>query len=153
MMAKDAKLDVDKDMTWIGVGGPATGLPAMQVKQVQVYLTIDPAPVIAVSGGYGQIVLDLRKGEGPLDLNGIIYQGIEALRKTVEEKPELFTRTIKAHTLAYCWVNDPKNFDELVGILKTKLPTAGLNEEQFRDMVKQNLPTLTLTFPETQLKQ
>lgn len=153
MMAQDAGLNVDKDMTWVGVGGPPTGLPALKINKIQVYLTLDPAPIIAEAGGYGQTILDLRQGKGPADLKGIIYQGIEALRKTVEEKPELFRRTIKAHEMAYCWINDPKNFDELVSTLKTKLPTGGLTDAQFRDMVKQNLPTFTLTFPKPQLKR
>jgi hypothetical protein len=55
--------------------------------------------------------------------------------------------------MAYCWVNDPKNFDELVSILKTKLPSTGLTEQQFRDMVKENIPTLTLKLPEEQMNR
>ncbi|MBN9078907.1 MAG: ABC transporter substrate-binding protein [Rhizobiales bacterium] len=153
MMAKDAGLNVDKDVTWVGVGGPATGLPALQVGKIQVYMTLDPAPIIASSGGYGQTVMDLRKGEGPEDLKGIIYQGIEAKRSTVEKKPEIFARTIKAHEMAYCWVNNPANFKELVSLLKSKLPSQGLTDEQFSNMIKENIPTLTLTFPLDQLER
>jgi NitT/TauT family transport system substrate-binding protein len=153
LMAKDAGLDLNTDMTWVGVGGPATGLPALQVDKIQVYLTLDPAPIIAHSSGYGQTVLDLRKGEGPADLKGIIYQGIEARKDVVEKKPDLFRRVIQANSMAYCWVNDPKNFDELVSILKTKLPSTGLTEQQFRDMVKENIPTLTLKLPEEQMNR
>lgn len=153
MMAADAGLDINKDMTWVGVGGPATGLPALQVNKIQVYLTLDPAPIIAETSGYGQTLLDLRKGEGPADLKGIIYQGIEARADVVEKRPEIFKRMIKANSMAYCWVKDPKNFDELVSILKDKLPSTGLTEQQFREMIKQNIPTLTLTFPVAQLKR
>lgn len=148
MMAEDAGLDVDNDVTWVGVGGPPTGLPALQVNKIQVYLTLDPAPILAENGGYGQTVLDLREGEGPADLKGIVYQGIEVLRKTAEEKPELINRMIKAHETAFCWVKDPNNFDELITILKDQLPSTGLSEEQFREMVRHNMSTLTLTFPE-----
>ena len=147
MMAEDAKLDPDKDMAWIGVGGPPTGLPALQVGKIQAYLTIDPAPIIASAGGYGQTILDLRKGEGPADLKGITYQGIEAQQKTVEAKPEIFRRTVQANSKAYCWVRDPKNFDEVVSILKEKLPNGGLTPDQFRTMIKENIDTLTMTFP------
>ena len=86
-------------------------------------------------------------------MKGFIYQGIETLRKTVEERPELIRRTIKANEMAYCWVKDPKNFDELISILKQKLPAAALSDAQFRDMVKQNIPTFTLTFPTEQVKK
>jgi len=153
VMAQDAHLDLDKDVTWIGVGGPATGLPALKVNKIQAYLTLDPAPFIAAAEGYGQTILDLRKGEGPANLKGVIYQGIETRQKTLAEKPEIFIRTIEAHKKAYCWVRNPKNFDELVAILKTKLPAGGLSDDQFRQMVRENIPTLTLTFPEPQLQQ
>lgn len=152
MMASDAKLDPDKDIAWIGVGGPATGLPALQTNRIGAYLTLEPAPIVAKSDGYGQIVIDLRKGEGPGDLAGIVYQGIEARRKTIAERPEIFRRTIRAHEQAYCWIKNPANFDELILILKSKVPVGNLNDEQFRAMVKQNLSEFTLTFPRAQIE-
>jgi len=97
--------------------------------------------------------LDLRKGEGPANLKGVMYQGIETRQKTLADRPDIFVRTIAAHKKAYCWIRDPKNFDELVAILKTKLPAGGLTDEQFREMVRQNIPTFTLTFPVSQLQQ
>ena len=70
VMAGDAKLDVEKDMTWIGVGGPPTGLPALKAGRVDAYLTLAPAPTVAETLGYGKTILDLRKGAGPGRLQG-----------------------------------------------------------------------------------
>jgi ABC-type nitrate/sulfonate/bicarbonate transport system substrate-binding protein len=147
IMASDAKLDTDKDMTWIGVGPPATGLPALKARQIDVYMAIDPAPIAAAVAGYGQTVVDLRKGEGPADFKDIPYQGIVALRKTAESRPKAVEAIATAHARAYCWIRDTKNLDELLGILRNKLPVGDLSEAQFRQMVQENISTFTLTFP------
>lgn len=147
IMAGDAKLNNDKDMTWIGVGPPATGLPALKAGKIDVYMAIDPAPIVASAAGYGQTVIDLRKGEGPANFKDIPYQGIVALRKTAETKPEAVAALVKAHSRAFCWIKDSTNLDELLGILKAKLPVGELSDAQFRQMVIENIQTFTLTFP------
>lgn len=147
IMAKEAKLDPDSDMTWLGVGPPATGLPALKSKKVDIYMAIDPAPIVASAGGYGQVVLDLRKSDGPADFRGIPYQGIVTLRKTAETKPKAVEAMVNAHIKAYCWVRDPKNLDEFLAIMKAKLPVGDLTDSQFRDMIIENIATFTLTFP------
>ena len=42
MMANDAHLDTNNDVTWVGVGGPPTGLPALQVNKIQAILRSTP---------------------------------------------------------------------------------------------------------------
>lgn len=147
VMATDAGLDPDKDVTWIGVGGPSTGLPALKAGKIQVYLALDPAPMIAVTQGFGKIVVDLRKGEGPKNFKGIVYQGVVTLRATAEKRPELVQRLVRAHAESFCWIRDPKNFDELLGFLKTKMAVGDLSEDQFRAMSADGLKLLTLTMP------
>jgi ABC-type nitrate/sulfonate/bicarbonate transport system substrate-binding protein len=146
-MARDAKLDVDKDMTWIPVGGPPTGLPALKAKRIDVYLTIDPAPIVASTGAFGQTLVDLRKGEGPANFKGVMYQGVVALRKTAIERPKLVEAMVAAHVKAYCWINDKKNLPELMTIMRSNLPVGDLSEDQFRRMVLENLPSFTLRYP------
>ena len=143
-MAQDAKLNVDKDMAWVGVGGPPTGLPALKVGKIDVYLTLSPADAIATALGYGKIVLDLRKGEGPNNFKNIIYQGVVTTRKTAEAKPQAVEAIIRAHTKAYCWIRNPKNFGELVQIVKTRVPVGGLSQQQLEAAVKAFIPTMTL---------
>ena len=146
-MARDAGLDPEKDMTWIGVGGPATGLPALQTGHIDVYLTIEPAPTVAVELGYGKILVDLRKGQGPADFAGLIYQGIVALLSTSQKRPELVRGLVSAHQRAYCWLMDPANFERLAAMLKPQLPVSGLPEARYREMLKTSLPGFTLTMP------
>lgn len=148
-MAVDAGLDPDKDITFLGVGLSPTALPALKAGRVDVFITLSPGPNVAAKLGLGQVLVDLRKGEGPANFRGITYQGVAALRKTVESRPEIVTALIKAHEKAYCWIHDPKNFDELVSIMKTKLSAGELSEEQFRQMIKDEIPVLKMTFPKS----
>lgn len=147
VMATDAKLAPDKDITWLAVGGPATGLPALKAGKIDVYLALDPAPVVATELGYGEVVVDLRKGEGPADFSGQFYQGVVTLRKTAEARPKVMEAMLKAHTMALCWARDERNFDALLTLLRGKLPVSELSDAAFRRMVKENLPTLTLSVP------
>ena len=152
VMAGDAKLDVDKDMTWIGVGGPATGLPALKAGRVDVYMTIAPAPTVAEVSGYGVTIMDLRRGEGPGDFKGIHYNGIVTLRKTAQAKPKAVAAIVEATIRAHCWLRKPENLNELLSIAKARLPVGELSEKQFADMIRENIPTFTPTMPASQFK-
>ncbi|MEA2911021.1 MAG: NitT/TauT family transport system substrate-binding protein [Bradyrhizobium sp.] len=146
-MASDAKLDPDKDVTWLGVGLSPTALPALKAGRVDTFITLSPGPSVAQALGLGEVLVDLRKGEGPANFKGVTYQGVTALRKTATGKPKAVEGLIAAHSKAYCWVRDPKNFEELLGILKTKLAVGELTDAQFRQLVKDEIPILKLTFP------
>lgn len=152
VMAGDAKLDVDKDMTWIAVGGPPTGLPALKAGRVDVYLTLAPAPTVVESLGYGTTILDLRKGEGPGDFKGIHYNAIVTLRKTAQSKPRAVAAIVEATTKAHCWLRKPENFNELLTIAKARLPVGELSDKQFSDMIRENVPTFTPTMPASHFK-
>lgn len=146
-MAQDAKLDVDKDMTWIGVGGPATGLPSLKSGKVDVYMAIAPVPDIAVGRDYGTVLLDLRKGGGPADFKGIHYNGVVTLRKTAQAKPKAVAAMVAATVKAQCWIRQPGNFNEVLTIAKARMPVSELGEKDFVTMVRENLATFTPTMP------
>jgi NitT/TauT family transport system substrate-binding protein len=146
-MAHDAKLDPDKDVTWLAVGLSPTAIPALKAGRVDTFITLSPGPTVVEALGLGEVLLDLRKGEGPANFKGVTYQGVTTLRKTATSRPKVIDGLIAAHTKAYCWVRDPKNFEELLGILKTKLAVSELSDEQFRQLVKDEIPVLKLTFP------
>lgn len=152
VMAGDAKLDVDKDMTWIAVGGPATGLPALQARRVDVYMTIAPAPTVASALGFGTTILDLRKGEGPGDFRGIHYNGVVTLRKTAQARPKAIAAMVAATVKAHCWLRKPENFAEVLQIAKARLPVAELSEKDFTEMIRENIPTFTPTMPAEHFK-
>jgi len=152
VMAGDAGLDVDKDMTWIGVGGPATGLPALQAGRIDVYMTISPAPTVAEAQGFGTTILDLRKGGGPGDFKGIIYNAVVTLRKTAQARPKAVAAIVQAITRADCWLKKPENFNEVLAIAKAQLPVGALSEAQFADMIRENIPTFTPLMPAADFK-
>lgn len=146
-MAVDAGLDPDKDVTYLGVGLSPTALPALKAGRIDAFITLSPGPNVAAKLGLGEVLVDLRKGEGPANFRGITYQGVATLRKTAEGRPAAVDGIIKAHERAYCWIHDAKNFDELIGIMKTKLSAGELSEDQFRQMIKDEMPVLKMTFP------
>jgi NitT/TauT family transport system substrate-binding protein len=152
VMAQDAKLDVDKDMTWIGVGGPATGLPALKTGKIDVYMAIAPAPELATALGYGKVLLDLRKGQGPGDFKGIHYNGVVTQRKTAQGKPKAVAALVQATIKAQCWLRNPANFNEVLAIAKERMPVAELPEKDFAEMVKEAIPTFTTVLPAAHFK-
>jgi NitT/TauT family transport system substrate-binding protein len=152
VMAGEAGLDVEKDMAWIGVGGPATGLPALKAQQIDAYLTLDPAPAVAEAGGYGQPVMDLSKGEGPSNFKGIFYNGYVTLRKTADANPAMPEAFVRALAKSFCWIKDEKNFKEFVGLTKTKVPTGDLKDPQIEALVRANIPGFMLRIPADDFK-
>ena len=152
VMAGDAKLDVEKDMTWIGVGGPATGLPALKAGRIDVYMAIAPAPTVAEALDYGSTILDLRKGEGPGDFKGIHYNAVVTLRKTAQSRPKAVAAMVEATIKAHCWLRKPENFNELLAIAKSRLPVAELSDKQFAEMIRENIPTFSPVMPAADFK-
>jgi len=152
VMAGDAKLDVEKDMTWIGVGGPATGLPALKAGRIDIYMAIAPAPTVAEALDYGSTILDLRKGEGPGDFKGIAYNAVVTLRKTAQSRPKAVAAMVEATIKAHCWLRKPENFSELLAIAKARLPVAELSDKQFADMIRENIPTFSPMMPAADFK-
>ena len=49
-------------------------------------------------------------------------------------------------------MRDPKNFKELLGLIKTKIPLGELNDAEFEAMVRANIPTFTLAIPAEHFK-
>ncbi|HMS77944.1 MAG TPA: ABC transporter substrate-binding protein [Burkholderiaceae bacterium] len=152
VMAGDAKLNPDKDMTWIPVGGPPTGLPALKASRIDVYMTIAPAPTVAEALGYGQTIIDLRKGQGPGDFKGIHYNAVVTLRKTAQARPKAVAAIVAATVKAQCFLRKPENLPEIMKIAKAKLPVAELSEKDFEAMIRENLPAFTPTMPAAHFK-
>jgi NitT/TauT family transport system substrate-binding protein len=151
VMLKDAGVDPENGVTWIGVGPPPTGLPAMQAKRIEVYGTTMPASEVAVAGGFGRILVDMRKGDGPGDFGKSVYSIILASGEKVAKNPGMFRKLVAAHRKTYCWLKDPKNFNEAAAIIKEKMPVAGLSDAQYSDLVKNALSLVTVKYPASDL--
>lgn len=151
VMLKDAGVDPDNGVTWIGVGPPPTGLPALQAKRVEVYGTTMPASEVAIAGGFGRILVDMRKGDGPGDFGNSVYSIMLASADKVAKNPGMFRKLVAAHRKTYCWLKDPKNFNEASAIIKEKMPVAGLSDTQYSDLVKSAINLVTVKYPATDL--
>jgi len=151
VMLKDAGVDPENGVTWIGVGPPPTGLPALQAKRIEVYGTTMPAAEVAVAGGFGRILVDMRKGEGPGDFGKSVYSIVLASGERVAKHPGLFKKFVNAHVKTYCWLKDPKNFNEAAAIVKEKMPVAGLSDAQYTDLVKNAIGLVTVKYPASDL--
>lgn len=152
VMVSDAGLNPNKDVTWIGVGPPPTGLPALQTGRVDVYGTTMPASEVAVAAGYGKIIVDMRKGEGPGDFRNSVYSVLLASSSRLKKEPDLFKKVIEAHKRTYCWLKDPKNLAEAERIIKSKMPVAGLSDQQYSNLVKNAIRLVTVKYPVSGLR-
>ena len=146
-MAVDAKLDPDKDLTFVGVGLSPTALPALKAGRIDAFITLSPGPIVAKTLGLGETIVDLRKGEGPANFKGVTYQGVTMLRRTAQARPKVVDGLVAAHAKAYCWIRDPKNMPELLAILKTRLAVGELTPAQFEQAVREEMPILQMRFP------
>jgi len=152
VMVSDAGLNPGRDVTWIGVGPPPTGLPALQTGRVEVYGTTMPASELAVAGGYGKIIVDMRKGEGPGDFRNSVYSVLLASSSRLKKEPELFKKMVAAHERTFCWLKDPRNLVEAEQIIKAKMPVTGLSEEQYSQLIKNAIGLVTVRYPASGLQ-
>jgi len=111
------------DVTYIAVGVPATAFAAIAVKQVDAALTWDPAPAICSATEACSLAVDMRKGEGPANMramNGgfVVWQ---ARRDYVEKNSATIDAFLKGLAEATAWMQDPKNFSEVLEIAKKNL--------------------------------
>lgn len=111
------------DVTFLAVGVPATAYAALAVKQVDAALTWDPVPAICYATKACEIAVDMRKGEGPPSMramNGgfVVWQ---ARRDYVEKNAATVDRFLAAIYEATLWMQDPKNFPEVLEIAKKNL--------------------------------
>jgi ABC-type nitrate/sulfonate/bicarbonate transport system substrate-binding protein len=110
--------------TYVAVGSTPTQLAALENKAVDAVIMADPAQDLALQGGFGQIVLDLRsKGVGPKVVQDLVgtFQVKVASETLLKERPELVQRYVKANADTVAWIRDPKNFDELLRHMKARV--------------------------------
>ena len=131
----------DRDVTFLAVGLPNTARPALQRGTVDTYLSIEPLPSIVEAKGEGKVVVNLAANEGPKMFHDLGYNGWWASTTTIEKKPELVSRFVKAMEDSYCWYSDPANFDQVVAIAQQYAQVPELSADQYGAMVKRLLPT------------
>jgi NitT/TauT family transport system substrate-binding protein len=140
------------DVTYIAVGLPASARAALKSKSVDAYMSVWPLPPIVEATDEGTIAVNLSKGEGPAEFKDLGYSLWWASDKTLKDNQELAKRFVRANQQAYCWYQDPKNFDELVAVMKKNVPSADLKDDQYRAMVRDILSAYGVAVTEKSVK-
>lgn len=152
-MALDAGLDPNKDITWVTLGnnGPAA-LAAVKAGTVDVVFASDPAPFIAQQRGFAVRLVNVAAGQGMPDAAGALTSGIATMRRTAQKRPELIAAMLAAHAKAYCWIQNPKNFDELVELVKPDLKGSDLSDAEFKTYMRDAIKILAYRINPDDLK-
>lgn len=124
------------DVTYVGVGGPATAFTALTVgKQIDAVMMFEPMRTLCIATKSCSVGVDLLNGEGPpsvIALNGSAVS-LVMRRETADGNPNLMAAFYAAMRDAITWANDPANFDELVKIYATHITFGDLpNAEALR---------------------
>lgn len=129
--------------TYIAVGSPATAYAALSAKQVDAILSWDPVPALCATTGSCNIMVDMRKGEGPPEIaamngGGVVWQ---ARREYVEKNGPTIDAFLKAFSEAVQWLRDERNYPEALELAKTrfKLGDVPNREQTFDRIVKESI--------------
>ncbi|MDO8768713.1 MAG: ABC transporter substrate-binding protein [Burkholderiaceae bacterium] len=132
------------DVTYVGVGGPATAYQALTVgKQIDILVMFEPIGTLCTFNKNCDVVLDLSKGVGPkmiTDMNGSMI-ALLMRREMVESNPKLARAYVAAMSDAVKWARDPANFEEVVKIYEgiVSFGSAPNGKDMLRSMMKSDL--------------
>lgn len=124
--------------TFVAVGAPPTAYASLAAKQVDAVLSWDPLPALCAATQVCNLVVDMRKGEGPAEIqamNGgfVVWQARRAYVQKNEATIDAFLRAV-AESVA--WVKDPKNYPEVLAIAKKHFKAGDIpNRDQFIEQV------------------
>ena len=137
LFLKEAKLDPDRDVTWLAVGGTPTGIAAFKAKRIDYLIAWEPGQTLLVDvEKIGDMMVDQRKGEGSPLFKRFISNVSAARRSQLEKEPEKFRRYAAAMVETLQFMKKPENFERVLQIFKS---VSGLDESTLRLMLKNNI--------------
>ena len=112
-----AGMDPD-DATYVAVGGAVTAYNALQSKQIDAAMIVEPVGSICDVSKTCKVVWRGASDKEPSALYGLNggNVGMVFLQKTISEKPDMIAAVIRAMRDADAFVNNPANFEEVVKI-------------------------------------
>ena len=145
VMLREAGLQAS-DVTYVGVGGPATAYSSMAVgKQVDAVILFEPIKALCNHTKACNVVVDLTIGEGPRLMREMASAGIPMImrRDFVAASPALMAAFYAAMTDAAAWMHDPGNFDDVVKIYTPLISFGDIvgGDELRRSWLKTAIPT------------
>lgn len=129
-----------KAVTYVGVGLPATALPALLHGGVDTYLSLAPMTSILLTKHQGTVVVDFEAGQGPAAFKNVNYNGWWATTKKIAGDPAAVRNFVRANEQAYCWYRDPANLGQVTTIMQKYVKVPQLTAAQYTQMIKENLP-------------
>jgi NitT/TauT family transport system substrate-binding protein len=112
---QEAGVDPDKQV-YIATGLPPTTLAAMQNKQIDMAITLEPGIATAVQSGLAVTPFSVRAGEAP---DSLIWPGVVGTATTeyAEENPEILDKYIAVMEKTLAFIHDPANKDEVIELM------------------------------------
>lgn len=111
------------DVTFVATGSPTTSYPTFVARQIDAGMMFQPFRTLCEVQKTCVVGVDLAKGEGPEDLR-VLNGGFEtfaARRAFIEANTVAIDAFIQAMTETIAWMQDPANFDKLMGITRKHL--------------------------------
>lgn len=111
------------DVTFVATGSPTTSYPTFVARQIDAGMMFQPFRTLCEVQKTCVVGVDLAKGEGPEDLR-VLNGGFEtyaARRNFIEGNTVAIDAFIQAMTETVAWMQDPANFDKLMGITRKYL--------------------------------
>jgi NitT/TauT family transport system substrate-binding protein len=111
------------DVVYVAVGSPATSYPAMVAKQIDASVSFEPFGTLCAYQKTCVDIVNPGKNQGPanmLAMNGG-FASFAMRRNFIQQNPQAADAFVAAIRDSITWARDPKNFDELVGIVKKKM--------------------------------
>ena len=141
---KDAKLDPDRDVTWIALGGMPTAIAAFRAKRVDYLMAFEPAQSVLVDVGHmADVVIDQRKGQGNA-LFGTFTSNMAAVRRSrTDQMSDALKRFAKARAETLTFMADPTKFERVIEIFGKY---SALEKETLATMVRNNASSFSPRF-------
>lgn len=116
---EEAGVNPDKQV-YIATGLPATTLAAMQNKQIDMAITLEPGIAQAVSSGLAVTPFSVRAGEAP---ESLVWPGVvgTVTADFAEQNPDALDRYIATMEETLAWIRDPANKAEVIQLMEKTL--------------------------------
>lgn len=154
-LAAHAGLKPD-NFTFVAVGGPNTGYGALVSKQVDAIMNFEPAGSMCEVLKTCRMVFQAARAKEPVEVAGTNGASVIAVmtRDAVAKAPHVADALIAAAQDAEAFVQDPKNFDELMKIAQSYFKfDMARGDEIMAVSMKTGIPSYRTAISRTALKQ
>ncbi|MGB6009505.1 ABC transporter substrate-binding protein [Castellaniella sp.] len=136
-LLQTAGVEPDKDATLIPIRGFDKVLAAGEAGSIDAALLVEPWPTLAVEGSKTwAYVVDMASGEGPDVFQDMGYLTFQTTGATLQERPDVVSKVVRAMARAMAVARDPARLDELVEVALVEFPNFKV-EELRRSIEKQ----------------